>query len=180
MPEETKKNWEEFDIDGIKSSYILFKEILHNLNRFSTYMITIGMATLGFFMSLLFQVKSEPTLPNKYLAIVAIIFLVFSIAFGFYIRLGFEARELLLKFQQGLREFSGTISKGTEYEMTSEEEQKHNKGMKAFSVLESQVTEAKNSVLSPRFHVYMILQGIALLIGIILSAGYMFWYIFVI
>ena len=180
MSEKNKKKWEEFDIDGIKSGYILFKEILQNLNRFSTYMITIGMATLGFFISMLFQIKSKPTLPNKYFAIVGMLFLVFSVVFGFYIRLGFEARELLLKFQQGLREFSGTIAKATEYEMTSEEEQKHNKGMKAFSVIESYVIEAKNSVLSPRFHVYMIIQVIALLIGIILSAGYMFWYIFVI
>lgn len=180
MPEETKKNWEEFDIDGIKSSYILLKEILQNLNRFSTYMITIGMATLGFFISMLFQIKSEPTLPNKYFAITGMLFLVFSIISRSYIRLDFEAHELILKVKQSLREFSGTVAKVNEHEMTSVQKENLSTSMKAFSVSENKVTEVKNSALSPRLHIYMILQGAALLIGIILSAAYMFWYIFVI
>ena len=180
MREEVKKDWEEFDINGIKSSYKLFSEILQNLHRFSTWMITIGLATLGFFITVLFQIKKEPILPNKYLAIVAMLLLVFSIGFGFYIRLRFETREIFLKLQRALWKFSDTIASATEYEMTSEEIKLHSIGIKAFSVLNGKLTEAKNSLLSPKFHVQIIIQGIALLIGIIVSSSYMFWYIFII
>lgn len=180
MTEEIKKDWEEFDINGIRSSYGLLSEILQNLHRFSTWMITIGLATLAFFITVLFQIKKEPILPNKYLAIVAMLFLVFSIGFGFYIRLRFEVREILLKLQEALRQFSDTIASAKDYEMTTEERKLHSAGMNAFSLLNSEITKAKNNLLSAKFHVQLIIQGIALLIGILLSSSYMFWYIFII
>jgi len=180
MPEEVKKDWEQFNINGIKSTYKLLSEILQNLHRFSTWMTTICLAALGFFITVLLQIKKEPILPNKYLAIAAMLVLVFSIVFGFYIRLRFETRESLLKLQRALKKISDTIASATEYEMTSEERRLHSIGMKAFSVLNGKLTEAKNSLLSPKFHVQIIIQGIALLIGIILSSSYMFWYIFII
>jgi len=51
--------------------------------------------------------------------------------------------------------------------------------MKKFSELNSRLTEAKNSALSPKVGLYMLMQGITLFIGIILSSVYMFWYIFI-
>jgi len=179
MPEEIKKDWEEFDISGIQSSYKIMLESLQQLNKFSAWMITIGIATLGFFITILFQIKQEPILPNKHLAMIAIISLVFSIGFGFYIRLSFEARHFLLKLQKAFRELSATIANAAEFEMASEDKELHSKGMKKFSELNSRLTEAKNSALSPKVGLYMLMQGITLFIGIILSSVYMFWYIFI-
>lgn len=85
MPEKIKKDWEEFDISGIPSSYKLMVESLQQLNKFSAWMITIGIATLGFFITILFQIKQEPALPNKYFAMIAMISLIVSIGFGFYL-----------------------------------------------------------------------------------------------
>ncbi len=159
MPEKIKKDWEEFDISGIPSSYKLMVESLQQLNKFSAWMITIGIATLGFFITILFQIKQEPALPNKYFAMIAMISLIVSIGFGFYIRFSFEARDFLLKLQKSFRELSATIANAAEFEMAPEDKELHSKGMNKFSELNSRLTEAKNSALSPKVGIYMLMQG---------------------
>jgi len=180
MHKQDKRDWDDFDMDGIKSMHKPLIEIIQNLNKFSTWLITIGLATLGYFITMLFQIKKEPILPNKYLAIIAMLLLIFSIGFGFYFRFRFEAREILFKLQRALKYFSDTIENTTEYEATSEERKLFSTGMKTLSVLDGKINEAKNSLLSPKFHIPLIIQGIALLLGIILFSSYMFLYIFMI
>lgn len=180
MPEEVKKNWEELDVSGIHSSYKLMIEILQQLNKFSAWMINIGVAALGFSITLLIQIKHEPALPNKYWAMAAMISLIISIGIGFYIRFNFEIRDLLLNLQRAFQEIFSIIANAAEYEMTQQDKELHSKSMKTFSELNSKLMEAKNSALSPQFGLHMLVQGIALFFGTILFSVYMFWYIFII
>jgi len=180
MPKEDKKDWDDFGMDQSKSMYDHLIKMIQSLNSFSTWLITIGLATLAFFITVLFQIKKEPFLPNKYLALIAILFLVLSLGFGFYFRFKFEAREILFNFQRALWNFSGMLKSTSKYEATTEERELFSAGVKVLSVLDGKITEAKDSLLSKKYWIPLFIQGITLFLGIILSSSYMLWYIFVI
>lgn len=180
MPKEDKKDWDDFGMDESETMYAHIIKIIQSLNSFSTWLITIGLATLAFFITVLFQIKKEPILPNKYLALIAILSLVLSLGLGFYFRFKFEAREILFNFQRALWNFSDMLKSTTKYEATAEERKLFTAGVKALSVLDDKITEVKDSLLSKKYLFPLSIQGITLFLGIILSSSYMLWYIFVI
>jgi len=180
MPKKDKKDWEELDISEIKSAYGSLMGILSNLKKISTWMTTICLVTLGFFITVLLQIKKEPILPDKYLAIAAMLFFVISIVFGFYIRLKFETRENLRNFKTALNKFGKTIKSANKCKATKEERKLFKNGIETISSVNQGIDKATNSLLSKALFIQILIQTCALILGIILCSIYMFWYIFTI
>ncbi|MBT4482060.1 MAG: hypothetical protein HOC71_00105 [Candidatus Latescibacteria bacterium] len=91
MEEQTEKS-DEF-VDLLSSHFPDFDEFWDEIEKapkFSTWLISIGLAVLGFFLTVLLQIRFKSILPYKINAISAIILLILSISTGLYIRIKLE------------------------------------------------------------------------------------------
>jgi hypothetical protein len=77
----------------LKSSY----ELAHTNRKFISWMTTMASAALGFFLTILLQMKSKMALPIQPVAILSLALFLVCILSGFYARFRFEVKDWFQK-----------------------------------------------------------------------------------
>jgi hypothetical protein len=150
--------------------------------RFSTWMITVASATSIFFFTILFQIKSTDSVPIKWLAISAFLLLTASIVLGLLIRMRFELKDFFRKIQNAIRPLLEIVKKALSEERAKDSidilsfAENLAKGGQSFDSMVSEVAERAFKNL----HWYLLVQGFTLMTGVLATAIYMFWYLFII
>ena len=83
------------------------------LHKLSGWMTNVALASLAFFVTLLFQVRSKAAVPDRYLAAGILVAIVISILLGFYAKLRLELGEFATDLERGGRAVSGFIRKAS-------------------------------------------------------------------
>ena len=78
------------DIEVPKGLQKRVRQYFGKFQRFNKWMLSVDLGILGFFLTILLQIKGESGVPYKYLAIIGLIFPLVSILSGFYFRYRLE------------------------------------------------------------------------------------------
>ncbi len=147
-------------------------KVIDKIRDFSNWMITVGLAILGFFLAVLLQIRFNTIIPDQWLAISALIALSFSVLAGFGIRSHSEIEKWISKVKPGLSAIIDLIGiymeKGEE-----KEELQHIR-----SEFEKFVKDLRNELSSPELVKGVIIQSVSLVIGFLITALYIALYLF--
>jgi hypothetical protein len=99
------------DISEFKKDLEPAFDIFERLKKFSTWMITIAFGSLGFFVTLIFQLKFDGYIPNRWQAMVVFILLIISILLGLFIRFKFEMMTSAIDLRKATRGMSKILQK---------------------------------------------------------------------
>ncbi len=113
-----KSEKDSMDITEFKEDLEKFTKAFERIQKLSSWMTTVALASLGLTLTLLFQIRSKAVVPNKYLAAGVLFVFVISALLGFYGKFRYElqeyerdmrigARGLLDMLRKASKEFSG-------------------------------------------------------------------------
>ena len=75
------------------------KELHNRIYKYSNWLTNLGILLLGFFLAILFQLKSQGIIPSKFLAASVLFFLCCSIGIGFYFKIRYEVADWYSKIK---------------------------------------------------------------------------------
>lgn len=101
------------DIGEFQEDLEAFVNAFERLQKLSSWMTTIALASLGFILTFLFQIRSKATVPNKYLAAGILVFLLISALLGFYGKFRFELSQFAKDLKRGARGLSDMLRKAS-------------------------------------------------------------------
>jgi uncharacterized protein involved in cysteine biosynthesis len=149
-------------------------DFFERLKKFSTWMTTIAFASLGFYITILFQIKSNSFIPNKGLSILTYILLIISILFGLYYRFKHEMN----KFAYDFRTVARVISKIFHNVIDENSED----GARALEILgkgfEEKIKNITAKSLKPIRPWSLCMQMATLALGLIMFGIYISFYLF--
>lgn len=108
---EGQKEKAPFQINEFQPS---LKELIDARERFislSSWMTTTALAVLGFFLTVLLQIRLKAILPFKTIAVMASVLLTVSSIIGFYIRVRLATQDVIGKLQSGFNSLVGMLAK---------------------------------------------------------------------
>ena len=173
---ESKTKISEPESKEIEKKLIETLKALEKLKQFSNWMLTVGLATLGFFLTILLQIRFNTTIPNQWLAITGLSVLVFSIGTGFVIRSYSEIDDWLSKFKPGIDAVFDLMKKVTKELGEGEQLIKVEQVMQDY---ERASEDLRNKLSYPKLFEGIMAQTISLGLGVLVTALYIARYLFI-
>lgn len=175
----SENNEKSFNISDIGPEFQRIQVHLNKLpdwRRLVTWPINIGLAASGFFLAVLFQIKTNMELPNKSLAFIALLFLGTSIIIGICLRIRFE----ICYWNDWLNQFTRlSVSLMTKvWEKIEMDANELIEFRKSIAELPNIIGLKKNNILLKRHFKIIILQAISLSLGILLVFLYIIRFLF--
>ena len=114
MEEKDKKAIEVTQFEPEYSKVKALINLVESTPRFSKWMTTVSLATLGFFVTVLLQIKAQRALPHEWVAAMALSCLVISALIGFYVRCRSEIKSLYNQFEESMRALLGLLGRAAD------------------------------------------------------------------
>ena len=176
------KTLAEIKIESIRKLMPEVFRLLYEFKRaiqFSSWLIAVTLAVLGFFITVLIQIKlqSKLEIPYSQIAILSLLTLCISIVIGVYIKIRYELGKLIRKMEKSIIDLLSFIEK-------PESNEYFNLIVEPENVIEECKTKIRetfsfsngnnsSSVLYP-----IIVQGVLFAGGVVLVCTYVFLYLF--
>ncbi len=164
-------------IDDIYNAGIEFAK----RNRsFIRWMTTSSFAILGFYITILFQIKSKMNIPLPKIAAVSFILLLICILTGIYARFRFEFKDWFGKMTEMLHStfdlIQYAINKNSQEKLTPEFIGSANQSLKD---VKNKINDAQTILSKIQLVRIMMIQVISLCLGTCMVSFYIFYYLFI-
>lgn len=165
-------------IDSIYDNVIGFAKSNRN---FIKWMTTSALAILGFYLTVLFQIKNKIAIPLPVVAVISFALLLICILTGIYARFRFEVKDWFGKMtewvQSSLNLIQFIVNKNPNKELTQEDIASTNQSLEE---LRSKLKDAQTSLSKINLVRIMLIQVVSLSLGTCVVAFYIFYYFFIV